>query len=122
MFNKQSKEIEKIIQDYFNGIYYGDIDKLDHVFYENVYLHGDINSKEYLKSKAAYLEGVKKRKSPDQLGEKFEMKILGIEIIGNVGVAKLHVPMLGYNYYDFLSFSKINEEWKIVGKIFSHVE
>ena len=50
------------------------------------------------------------------------MEILGIEIIGHVATAKVHVPMLGFNYYDFLSFSVVNGTWKIVNKVFTHVE
>ena len=56
------------------------------------------------------------------MGEEFKMKILGIEILGCVAIAKLHVPMLGYNYYDFLSLTLINGTWKIVNKVFTHVE
>jgi len=49
------------------------------------------------------------------------MKIIGVDIMGKIAMAKLHVPMLGYNYYDYLSLTKIENEWKIVAKIFTHV-
>ena len=65
--------------------------------------------------------GVKSRKSPDDLGEPFKMKTIGIDIMGNIAMVKLHVPMLGNNYYDYLSLIKTNNDWKIVNKIFSHV-
>jgi hypothetical protein len=31
------------------------------------------------------------------------------------------LPMLGYNYYDFLSLSKISGRWQIVNKLFTNV-
>lgn len=121
-YTKQVEKIQQVIQNYFEGIFYGDIDKLKGSFIEQAILYGDVNGVEYRKSLGDYLEGVKTRKSPKELQEVFKMKILGIEILGNNAIVKVHVPMLGYNYYDILSLSIVNEEWKIVNKIFSHVE
>jgi len=50
------------------------------------------------------------------------MEILSIEILGNNAIVKAKLPILDYNYLDFLSLAKINEEWKIVNKLFAHVE
>ncbi len=111
-----------MITNYFEGIYYGDTEKLETVFHENAELHGDIGGAEYRKNVPDYLEGVKGRRSPKELGESFNMKTLGIDIIGNIAMAKLQLPMLGYNYFDYLSLAKIDGRWKIVGKIFAHME
>ncbi len=68
-----------------------------------------------------YLDGVRNRQSPKELEEEFHMEILSIEVLGQVAVSKVKVPMLGYNYYDFLSLSMVDGEWKIVNKVFTHV-
>ncbi|WP_298901913.1 nuclear transport factor 2 family protein [uncultured Psychroserpens sp.] len=122
MYNKNIKEIETQVANYFEGIFYGNISKLNTCFHEDAYLYGDIKGVDYLKSFKAYSQGVKDRQSPNDLEETFKMSIIGIDIIGKIAMVKLHVPMLGYNYYDYLSFSKINNEWKIVNKIFTHVD
>ncbi len=122
MYKEHIKEIEGLITNYFEGIFYGDITKLESCFHENTYLYGDIKGADYLKSVTEYLEGVKNRQSPEDLNETLKMKIIGIDVMGKIAMAKLHVPMLGYNYYDYLSLSKIKDEWKIVNKIFTHVE
>ncbi|WP_207427612.1 nuclear transport factor 2 family protein [Pedobacter sp. SYSU D00535] len=122
MYSKNIEEIEGLITIYFEGIFYGDIAKLTTCFHENVYMYGDIKDVDYLKSVKEYLEGVENRQSPNDLNETFKMKIIGIEILGKIAIAKLHVPMLGYNYYDYLSLVKINNDWKIVNKLFSHIE
>lgn len=122
MFNVQVENIEKVLKNYFEGIYYGDIAKLEKCFDEKAYLYGDINGESYRKDLNDYIAGVKKRRSPSVLKEKFDMKILGIEVLGAVATVKLHVPMLGFNYYDFLSLTIIDKEWKIVNKLFKHVE
>lgn len=121
MYREKTRQIEKVLTDYMEGIHYGDIAKLQNCFDSRVNIFGDIKGEAYIKPINDYIEGVKARKSPSELGELFNMKIIGIEILGKVAVVKLHVPMLGYNYYDFLSLSIIEGQWKIVNKLFTHV-
>ncbi len=123
MYEEHSSEIKNTISHYFQGIYNGGVEKLESVFHPEALLSGDIKGDPYFKTLSDYIDGVRNRKSPSELGEDFQMKILGIEILGNTAIAKLtHAPMLGYNYHDFLSLSMVNGEWKIVNKLFSHVE
>ncbi|WP_298340538.1 nuclear transport factor 2 family protein [uncultured Algibacter sp.] len=122
MYLDDIKEIENLINNYFEGIFYGDTSKLETCFNENAFVYGDINTSEYSKTVNEYIEIVKVRKSPNDLGEALKMSIIGIDILGKIAMAKLHVPMLGYNYYDYLSLFKINDEWKIVNKIFTHID
>lgn len=122
MFTDKSKEIQQVIHNYFDGIYEGDVPKLRSAFSPSAILYGDIKGTDYLKSVEEYLDGVVNRQSPRDLQEDMKMEILGLEVIGNVAIAKLRLPMLGYNYYDFLSLTKIEGEWKIVNKLFAHVE
>lgn len=122
MYQNEIKAIEQLINNYFQGIFRGDIALLGQCFQDNTLIYGDIKGKDYLKNVPDYLEGVQNRKSPEELKESFGMKIIGIDIMGKIAMAKLHVPMLGYNYYDYLSLFKIKGDWKIVNKIFTHVE
>ena len=115
------KQITSVIEDYFNGIFVGDINLLRSVFHPMAFLSGDINGEPYFKTLEQYLEGVKNRKSPNELGAKFGMEIIPIEIIKTIAVAKTHVPIFEYNYYDLLSFSLIEGKWVIVNKLLTHV-
>ena len=121
MYKDNLALIEKVITNYFEGIFYGNTETLESCFDNHVIIYGDINGNAYQKNIKEYLHGVNERQSPNDLNETFQMEIIGIDIIGNIAMVKLHVPMLGYNYYDYLSLSKINNEWKIVNKIFIHV-
>lgn len=120
MNDQKEVEIQAVVKKYFEGIFYGDSEKLMEAFHPLSFLCGDIHNKPYLKTIDAYIEGVKARKSPHELGETFRMKILHLEILGNIAIVKAHVPMLGFNYCDFLSMIKINGNWIIVNKIFAH--
>lgn len=122
MYKDKQEAVTKVIVSYLEGIYYGDVTKLEKCFTDKAYLYGDIKGAEYEKSIGEYLEGVKNRQSPDEMKEENRMEIIGLDILGSIAIAKLHVPMLGFNYYDFLSLSLVNGEWKIVNKLFTHVE
>ncbi|MEM9647768.1 MAG: nuclear transport factor 2 family protein [Bacteroidota bacterium] len=122
MFGDKNKEIEAVVFDYFNGIYSGDTNLLESAFSKNAMLYGDIKGEPYEREMDPYLESVKQRKSPKDLGENFRMEIVGMEIIGRLAMVKAHLPMLGYNYYDFLSLYYVDGKWSIVNKLFAHVE
>ncbi len=121
MYKENIKKIEQVITNYFAGIFYGDIQKLETCFTNDAIIYGDINGVPYKKSKGEYIDGVKNRQSPNAMQETFRMETIGIDILGNVAMVKVHLPMLGYNYYDYLSLTKIDKDWKIVNKIFSNV-
>lgn len=122
MYKENITAIELLVTNYFEGIFYGDTQKLQSCFHNNAPIYGDIKGTDYFKNAEAYIEGVANRQSPNDLKESFNMKIIGVDIMGKIAMAKLHVPMLGYNYYDYLSLTKIENEWKIVAKVFTHVE
>ena len=122
MYEEHIKAITKVIRDYFYGIYNGDVEKLQQSFTPEARLYGDVKGEEYARTLEEYLTGVRSRKSPSELNEKFGMEIISIEVVGNTAMAKAHLKMLDFNYYDFLSLCVVNKDWKIVNKLFSHVE
>ncbi len=122
LFGNRIKEIEAVVSDYFKGVYQGDVELLRSAFSKNAILYGDIKGEPYVKELDPYLESVKQRKSPKDLKEDFKMEIVGVELMGRLAVVKAHLPMLGYNYYDFLSLYYADGKWSIVNKLFAHVE
>lgn len=120
--NQQTiNDIQAVVLEYFNGVFEGNVPQLKNVFHPDIVLYGDINGEPYLKDLQAYTEGVASRKSPKELGDDFKMEVISIEALGNNAMVKARLPMLGYNYYDFLSLTKLNGQWKIVNKLFTHV-
>ncbi len=50
------------------------------------------------------------------------MKVIAIEVQGPIAFAKVQCRMLGFNYRDFLSLQCIEGKWRIVCKLFTHVD
>ncbi|MDI9342399.1 MAG: nuclear transport factor 2 family protein [Sediminibacterium sp.] len=121
-FHLTTTEVERVVQNYFKGVFVGDVELLKQQFHSHCLLVGDINGVPYFKTLTAYLEGVANRKSPADLGEKFGMKIIGIDYLGTSAMVKAYLPMLGYHYYDVLTLANPEGNWKIVHKLFTHIE
>lgn len=120
MENQNFIEIQRVLDLYFEGVYFGDIDKLERAFHPQALLFGDVNQSPYFKTLREYLEIVKNRKNPADLGEDFDMKVYGIEVLGNLAIAKANLRMLNYDYHDFLSLIKSGKRWQIVNKSFTN--
>ena len=120
-YNENTTAISAVLSDYFKGVFKGDVTLLEHIFHPQALVSGDINGQEYFKTLEQYLNGVKNRKSPHALGETFRMEIFSIEIINSIAVAKVHLPMFEFNYYDLLSLSKVGGQWVIVNKLLTNV-
>ena len=122
-FTADSADIAHILTDaYFKGIYTGDVNLLSSVYYSGTLLFGDAAGKPYFKTLAQYLDGVKNRQSPKDSGKPFKGEIVSIEIINSIAVAKVHVEMYDFNYFELLSFHQLDGKWVIVNKMIADVE
>lgn len=121
-YEQSAQEIQSVIKQYFDGIFCGKTDLLQEVFHPQALLYGDIEGRPYFKTLGEYIEGVKNRQSPHALGEAFRMKVLSIEVLGRVAYVRLHCPMLKFNYYDYLALNESDGRWRIVNKLFTHVD
>jgi len=104
---------------YFKGIYDGDVSLLRKVLHQGTLLFGDVKGAPYAKSLEVYLEVVKNRRSPKDSERPFVGTIRSIEDINSIALAKVNVKMYDFNYEEFLSFHKIDNEWMIVNKMMS---
>ncbi|MDQ1803574.1 nuclear transport factor 2 family protein [Chryseobacterium sp. PTM-20240506] len=109
-------------QYYFKGIFEGNTTLLKEVFFKDALLFGDIKGVAYYKTAEQYIEGVGNRVSPEKVGAPFHPEIISIDVINSIASVKLNVKMYDYNYYNFITFHKINGKWLIVNKTLTDVE
>ncbi|MFC5872190.1 Putative lumazine-binding [Chryseobacterium arachidis] len=116
-------EIKNVIENYyFKGIYVGNTELLKKAFYKDALLFGDVKGVPYFKTAAQYIDGVGNRISPEKSGKDFKAEIISIDVINSIATAKLNVKMYDFNYYNFITFNKINGEWLIVNKTLTDVQ
>lgn len=115
-------DILAVLEDYFRGIHEGDVERLRSAFHPTAVLWGVVRGAPYHRAVDDYLTVVKGRQSPQVLGEQFAMQPLSIDVQGPIALAKVSSPMLGFNYVDLLSLLYQDGKWKIVAKVFTHVE
>ncbi|SFM80660.1 Putative lumazine-binding [Chitinophaga sp. YR627] len=124
MENKQQDSLaiaEVLENDYFKAIYAGDTGRLGNILYPGTLLFGDVKGQPYAKNREEYLAGVQNRQSPKDSGKPFEGKIISIDIINSIAVARVMVKMYDFLYDEFLSFHKIEGRWVIVNKMISDI-
>jgi len=107
---------------YFNGIYEGDINRLNKLYHKGTLLFGDVKGVPYAKTLEQYIDAVAHRQSPKDSGKPFHGNIIDIKVINSIAIAEVTVKMYDFNYHDFLSFHKVNGEWLIVNKMMTDVQ
>lgn len=113
--------IESIVDAYLRGVYAGDTASLAGLFDPHAQVYGENGGQAYHKTIAAYLEGVASRKSPKELGEPYRMRLLAVDRLGAIASARLHSPMLGFDYHLYLTLRLIDGRWRIVNKTFTNL-
>jgi hypothetical protein len=106
---------------YFKGIYEGNLDLLNQVYYTGTLLFGDVKGQPYAKTLEQYFDGVKNRQSPKDSGKPFKGEILSIQLVNSIAVAEVKVKMYDFNYQELLSFHKLDGRWFIVNKMISDI-
>lgn len=115
------QEIQALVQSYLASVYEGDVTSLAKIFDVDAQVYGEVDGKFYHKTIADYLRGVAERKSPKDNGEPFLMKLLTIDVCGNIASVKLHSPMFGFNYQLYFSLVLHDGKWRIVNKTFTNL-
>ncbi len=106
---------------YFEGIYRGNVSLLQKIFHPKTLLFGDIKGEPYSKTIDQYLDAVGTRLSPKDSGKSFEKEIISIKVVNSIAIAEVKLKMYDFNYHDLLSFHRIDDKWLIVNKMLTDV-
>jgi hypothetical protein len=116
------QEISTLLDTYFKGLYRGDSALLKSVFHPQAQLFGEVRGVPYFNTLDKFLVAVAGRQSPEQRGEEFRMQVLEVKLLEHIASAHVRCPMLGFDYYDYLSLLREGGRWQIVSKLFIHVD
>ncbi|MGH1482010.1 MAG: nuclear transport factor 2 family protein [Geminicoccales bacterium] len=116
-------EIEALMQRYFDGLHQSDCAVLRAVFHpELAYVNATQGNHEFMGLEAymARIDGrtpLASRNDPrDDVIERITLKG------GQIGVVEARMTMLGRDYQDLLTVIRTDDGWKVLTKVFTHVE
>ena len=107
-----------IINDYFEGLYLGDIKKLKRIFHPDAVLKAP-NAR---RTREEWLKAVEERPIPAEQGALYDFKLLSIEVEQDQAMVKVSCPLFEYQYIDYLGLLKENNQWLIVNKMYTDIK
>jgi hypothetical protein len=116
------REIEQVLQTYFDGVFEGDTTKLALAFHEVAHLFGVEDGKLMDMSRAQWFELLRGRESPQSRDLKRHDWVVQIDHSGpNTAFAKVHCQIPPRYFTDYLTLTRLDGGWKIVSKTY-HTE
>ncbi len=114
----ETAAIEALVQDYFLGMYEGDVERLRRIFHPQCWLFGESRGASREIPVSGFLDKFANEPAPKAEGEPFDMRLVSIDRTGSVAMAKVEVRYQGRRYTDYLTLQKAAVGWSIVGKAF----
>ncbi len=114
----ETAAIEALVQDYFLGMYEGDVERLRRIFHPQCWLFGESRGESHEFPLSGFLDQIASVPVPKAEGEPFDMHLVSIDRTGSVAMAKVEVRYQGRQYTDYLTLQKAALGWSIVGKAF----
>jgi hypothetical protein len=114
----ETAAIEALVQDYFLGMYEGDVERLRRIFNPQCWLFGENRGGSHEFPLSGFLDQIASEPVPKAEGEPFDMRLVSLDRTGSVAVAKVAVRYQRRRYTDYLTLQKAAAGWSIVGKAF----
>jgi hypothetical protein len=116
------QQILGLLRTYLDALYDGDVRALRSAFHPQALLFAEVRGEIVQKALDAYLDGVANRESPASRNDPYGMSILSVDVVGKIASAKVRVKVTGNNYFNFLSLLRHGSEWRIVNKLYTHID
>ena len=114
-------ELLAVMQDYFDGLYHSDTQRLRRVFHPQALYACATDEPLLVRDMPGYFAVVDQRPSPASRGEPRHDEVLGIEFAGPVtAVVRARCAIAPKHFIDLLTFVKTGGRWQLIAKVFHH--
>jgi hypothetical protein len=114
--------IKKLMDDYFDVLHFQDMDLFDKVFHKDCVLYSAQTGELSIRPYAIYRDAVANRKSPNELGESRNDKVLMVDQISpTLALVKPQLTMFGGLMQDYLNIVHMDGQWWIISKMWEKV-
>lgn len=112
--------IEAVARRFVQGLHEGDADMVQAQFSKDAVNNGYYEGECIRQELHAYIGVIRRMPPPVLLGEEMDVHVTGLETDGKVGMVRVRYLYEALTFTDYLSLLKIDGEWKIVARLFSH--
>lgn len=113
--------IRALLQDYFDGLYFSDVQRLGRVFHASAMYACASSGELQLLDMARYLPMVARRPAPAALGQPRADEIVSIEMAGPVtALARVHCTIAPKRFTDLLTLVRLDGRWQVLAKVFHY--
>ncbi len=112
-------DITALLQDYFDGLYDGDLDKFGRIFHPNAHLYATDGEALTDLTRADYFDMIDKREAPRAQGLKRYDRIVSIHKSGpDTALATVNCAIPPRYFTDYLTLISTSDGWQIISKTF----
>jgi Putative lumazine-binding len=112
--------VGQTVQQYFEGMHFGDTSQLREVFHVDASLMGYYQGEFIRQSREEWCLEVEGLPKPAEHGDPFEMRIVSVDVTGRIATVKAAVLYLNLRFTDYLTLVQFDDRWKIVHKAYHH--
>lgn len=116
--NPEAAAIDALVQDYFLGIFEGDLERLERIFNPRCWLFGENRNGHHEFPVDGFLDQIRSEPVPKEEGEPFDMRLVSVDHTASIAVAKVEARYQLRQYTDYLMLQKTADGWRIVSKAF----
>lgn len=113
--------IQATVQDYLDGLYHSDTDRLRRVFHPLAVYASATGGELTHRTMDEYLPIVQARPSPASRHEQRRDRVVSIELVGPVtAVARVECAIGPRRFDDVLTLVRVDGRWQIIAKVFHY--
>ena len=115
--------VKEVIQEYIDGTYYADIEKLKGVFHEKAVMNGYLGPNLLLTEPSGFIEDIAGSPSMESNNDPYNAEVKSITVKGNIASAA--ISETGFRgdaaLMDFFHLIKTDGKWEIISKLFTTI-
>jgi len=116
-----SASLDQTLQDYFDGLYHSDTDRLRSVFHPRAVYASATDGELVYRTMDEYFPIVDARPSPASRHQPRRDRVVSIEQVGPVSaVARVECAIGPKRFDDVLSLVRLDDRWQIIAKVFHY--
>ncbi len=121
MANSEEEAVRKVVQQYVDGTYQGDVKALRDCFHPKAVMNGYLQDQLLVGGPEPFFENIENNPSMAEAGAPYKGEITFVDVVGNVASVTIKETGFGGDmaFTDYFHLLKEQGEWKIISKTFT---